>query len=80
MPRTILAGLALVLSLAACDQGSSRRSSISGGEPMRPSAGAPTGQAYTPSTGAGTPTPIQPGGAGGVGSGNQPGLSGTSQR
>ncbi|MCO6417166.1 hypothetical protein JYK14_13480 [Siccirubricoccus sp. KC 17139] len=77
MPRTILAGMALLLTLAACNQGGSPGARTAG-DPMRPSAGSPTGQLNSPSTGAGTPTPMQPGGSGGVGSGNQPGQGGTS--
>lgn len=70
------AGIALaLLSLAACDMGSRR--SPSPGEPLTPSAAAPTGSMGSGATGGGVPTPVQPGGAGGVGSGNQPGRAGT---
>ncbi len=71
-----LAGtLALVLLVAACNSGPRR--STSPGEPMAPSAAAPTGSVSSGATGGGVPTPLQPGGAGGVGSGNQPGRAGT---
>ena len=81
-----LAGAAFaVLALAACDSPSSRgsgsppssRGAASPGEPIAPSASAPTGSVGYGSTGGGVPTPVQPGGAGGVGSGNQPGRAGT---
>jgi hypothetical protein len=73
-----LMGIAvLAAALGACSNSGSRYAPRGPGEPMAPSAAAPTGSVNSRATGGGVPTPLQPGGAGGVGSGNQPGRAGT---
>ncbi len=67
----------LAAALGACSNSGSRYAPRGPGEPMAPSAAAPTGSVNSRATGGGVATPPQPRGAGGGGGGNHPRRAGT---